>query len=368
MSDLSILARRLALVAAAAGLAAGLSACGRKHEPTQAAARVDGTEITVHEINYRVQRDHSLRADQVEAAGRRALNDLIREQLFVEKAEKAKVDKEPDAQQALDAARRGVLVQAYLEQQAGSVAPPTDDAVRSYYDANPQLFSNRRIYTVHEFLALVTPDQAKALEAMVDQARPVADFQAWFKAQNVDMREQEVTRPAEQLPPAAARTLSSVPAGHGVIALTGNRAHVTLVVSSEPRPVGFDEARPVIQRILTVEGRRSNAEATVAALRSAAKIEYAPQYAALAASGPALGTLHDTVASGPMEVGERVSLPASSATPDVHVTLPTDTSSGVRVSLPGNAQPGVRISLPTTPASSVDVHLSPQASQATGKP
>ena len=50
--------RHATLTAAALATALLLAACtGHKKDATQAAARVDGAEITVHQINYRLQRE-----------------------------------------------------------------------------------------------------------------------------------------------------------------------------------------------------------------------------------------------------------------------------------------------------------------------
>jgi hypothetical protein len=98
----------------------------------------------------------------------------------------------------------------------------------------------------------------------------------------------------------------------------------------------------------------------LAALRSSGKIYFAPQYAALAASGPTLGTTRDIDAAAQITAasGARVTLPAINTASNVQVTLPTTNTSSVQVTLPTTQ--GVRVSLPSTPASSVEVRLPAQ--------
>ena len=362
MKDSTRLLRLSALGLGLAAAALVLSACGKKHDATQSAARVDGTEITVHQINFRLQRERGLRSDQMDAASRKILDKLIDEQLFVAKAEKQGVDKQPEAKQAIDAVRRDVLVHAYLDQTAQAVPAPTDEAVRRYYDGNAELFSNRRIYTLHEFLARVPADKQAGLKALVDGGKPMADVLAWLKANGVEFREQETTRAAEQIPLGPLKQLAPLQEGQGLMAAAGEQVHLTFVAAAKSEPVSFERAKPAISQFLIAEARRKNAAVNLEALRTSAKIEYAPAYASLAASGPALATLHDAAASEvvPEAPGERVSLPAAPAS-GVTVTLPESPSSGVRVSLPAATdQPGVRVSLPSTPASSVEVRLPPQ--------
>jgi EpsD family peptidyl-prolyl cis-trans isomerase len=361
MTNKNTTMRRTVLTAAVVSSALLLAACnGHKKDATQSAARVDGTEITVHQINYRLQRERGLRPEQQEEAGRKVLEQLIDEQLIVEKAEKVKMDKEPAAQQALDASRREVLARAYVETSAQGVAAPTDASMHAYFDGNDALFANRRIYTLQEYLAKVPEDKIPALRALVDAGKPTADVEAWFKATGAPYRGQQSTHPAEQIPLNSLKTLSAVQDGHGLLAVAGNQVHVTYVTNSVRAPVTFEKARPAIGQFLAVESRRRVTESNIAALRTSGKIEYSAAYQALAASGPALGTTKDidaTMQISPTD-GAHVTLPAANTSSGVQVTLPTTSTSSVQVSLPQTQ--GVRVSLPATPASSVEVRLPAQ--------
>jgi EpsD family peptidyl-prolyl cis-trans isomerase len=366
MTPMSRVPRVAALTGMAIAIAVMLAACGKKHDATQSAARVDGTEITVHQINYRLQHER-VRSDQMDAASHKVLEQLIDEQLVVEKAEKDKLDKQPEGEQALAAARRDVLAHAYIEQVGQGVPPPTEDMLHQYFDDNSALFSNRRIYTLHEFLARVPVEQIPALQALVDSGKPSSDVVAWMKAQNVAFREQEGSHPAEQVPLGSLKQLSTLADGHGMLASAGNQVHITYLVSSDPQPVAFDRAKPAISQFLTVEARRKATEGNLAALRSAAKIQYAAEYQALGVSqGPDI-TTRDIAASAPDAIASNshVSLPDTGAGSRVQVALPAASGTSVQVTLP-TTTPGVRVSLPVA-ASSVEVRLPPQTGSDAGK-
>lgn len=361
MTNNNIMLRRTACTAAVVCAALLLAACtGHKKAATQSAARVDGTEITISQINYRLQRERGLRADQMDEASRKVLEQLIDEQLIVERAEKVKLDQQPEAEQGLAAARREVLARAYVEQAAQSVAAPTDLAMHAYFDSNDALFSNRRVYTLQEYLAKVPEAQIPALRAMVEGGKQPADIEAWFKAQNVPYRGQQSTHAAEQIPLSSLKQLAATQDGHGLVISAGDQVHVTFITSSVAQPVTFERAKPAIGQFLSVESRRKVTETNMAALKSSGKVDYAPQYAALAASGPVLSTTKDieSTAQIPASSGTHVTLPAPNTSSGVQVTLPTTTTSGVQVTLPQTQ--GVRVSLPTAPASSVEVRLPPQ--------
>jgi EpsD family peptidyl-prolyl cis-trans isomerase len=349
MTNKSLPMRHTVSIAAVVATAVLLAACtGHKKDATQSAARVDGTEITVHQINYRLQRERGLRADQMDEAGRKVLEQLIDEQLIVEKAEKVKMDEQPEARQALAAARREVLSRAYLEQAVSNVAAPTEAAMHEYFDNNDALFARRRVYTLQEYLAKVPEDKVPALRALVEGGKPSSDIEAWFNAQNAPFRGQSSTHPAEQIPLNSLKALAATQDGHGLIVSAGDQVHITYIISSVDAPVAFDKAKPAIGQFLAAGNRRNVTEANMAALKTSAAIEYKAPYQALAASGPALGRLGDADSKAQIHSvdGARVSLP-NAPTAGVQVTLPT-TSSGVRVSLPAIPASSVEVRLPSS--------------------
>jgi len=357
MTDMSRVPRRMALGTSVLALGLALAACGaKKHETTQAAARVDGAEITVHQINYRLQRERGLKPEQMDEAGRKVLEQLIDEQLVVEKAEKEKVDKDPLAEQAMGAARREILARAYVEQAAQGVPAPADDALHRYFDDNEALFAKRRIYTLQEFLAQVPLAKLPALQALVDAGKPVAEVESWLKQQGVPFRGQQGVHPAEQIPLGSLKQLAAQPDGRGILVSNGSQVHVTYIVSSTTQPVSFDQAKPAIAQFLLTDARRKATEGNLAALRSAAKIQYMPPYEALAAAQPAALSTKDIDAKSQVQAasGTRVSLPAAGVSSSTQVSLPTATAPGVRISLPASAASSVEVRLPSQTGGSPD--------------
>jgi len=261
------------------------------------------------------------------------------------------MDKEPGAQQAVDAARREVLARAYMEQSAQSVPAPTDAAVHAYFEDNDALFAHRRVYTLQEYLAKLPEDRIPALRALVEGGKSPAEVEAWFKAQGVQYRGQETTQPAERIPLNSLKTLATIPDGHGLVVSAGTQVHVTYVASSVLAPVDYARAKPVIGQFLSVEARRKATEGNLGALRSVAKVTYAAPYQALAVSASTFSIRDVEAASHAVEAsGTRVS-------------LPTVASSGVQISRPAaTATSGVRVSLPSQPASRVEVRLPPPPS------
>ena len=97
-----------------------LAGCGdKKDKPaSQVAAKVNKGEISVHQINYVLQRQPGLKQEQAEEASKTALEKLIDQELAVQRATEMKLDRDPRVVQAIEAARRDILARFYLEKVA----------------------------------------------------------------------------------------------------------------------------------------------------------------------------------------------------------------------------------------------------------
>jgi len=288
-------ARAARLVVLPIVMAAFLAACGDKSESggeakaTQAAARVNGDEITVHQINQILQRQQGITPDQTDAASQRILEGLIDQQLAVAKAEEQKLDRDPQIVQSLDAARRNILARAYLERTANAVAAtPTPEEIRKYYDEKPALFSQRKVYALQEFTVAGKPDEYKPLLTALQATKSPQEFGEVIKAGGLKFTANQVTQAAENLPMSIIDQLAQVSDGQALYITAQDGFKAVLVVASREQAINFDQAKPIIEQYLLTERRREAAQKEVKTLREAAKIEYLGKFAeksAAAASG-----------------------------------------------------------------------------------
>lgn len=301
-------ARAARLVVLPIVMAAFLAACGDKSESggeakaTQAAARVNGDEITVHQINQILQRQQGITPEQTDAASQRILEGLIDQQLAVAKAEEQKLDRDPQIVQALDAARRNILARAYLERTANAVAAaPTPEEIRKYYDEKPALFSQRKVYALQEFTVPGKPEEYQPLLKALQATKSAQEFGEVMKASGKPFGANQVTQAAENLPMAIIDQLLKVNTGEALYITAPDGFKAVLVVASREQPVNFEQAKPIIEQYLLTERRREAAQKEVKTLREAAKIEYLGKFAekaAAAASGasaPAANSVADPV-------------------------------------------------------------------------
>jgi EpsD family peptidyl-prolyl cis-trans isomerase len=282
---------RLALVPAVIA-AAVLAGCGGDKGETkgasQAAARVNGEELTVHQINLVLERQPGLRPEQAEPASRQVLEGLIDQQLAVEKAVESKLDRDPKIVQLLDAQRRATLAQAYMQKAAAAgVGAPSGEDIKKYFDAKPALFSARRLYMIQEFTIQGDANQTKDLQTKLEAGSTPQQFGETLKASGLKFNVNQVTQPAENLPLNLIDRIAALKDGQALYQQGSGGMKAILVVASREQPLTFDQAKPLIERFLTETRRQEWLQKHVKDLRTAAKVEYIGKFAEKPASGAA---------------------------------------------------------------------------------
>ena len=176
--------------------AALLAACGGGSgaKASQTAAKVNKEEITVHQINFVLQRQPNVKPEQVDAASRQILERLIDQELAVQKAQDLKVDRDPRVVQQIETAKREIIARAYAERIGETVAKPTDQEIKQYYNDKPALFAERRIYNLQEINIEAKPDQFEAIRAKLQAAKTLPEFLESLKTDNFKFVGSQIVR------------------------------------------------------------------------------------------------------------------------------------------------------------------------------
>ncbi|WP_229632059.1 EpsD family peptidyl-prolyl cis-trans isomerase [Pseudoduganella violaceinigra] len=265
-----------------------VSACSSKVEqkPGQALASVNGNEITVMQLNDELSRSNAPAAQQ-EAARKQALEALIDRQLLIGEASREKVDRDPRVVQAIERARAVILAQAYMQKRLGTPAKPSAAEVETYYSQNPQFFSQRKHFDMHE-IVLPTREVTDELKAVMDKTRSLDEVAAWLDAHKVKYQKAELSRSGSELPPELSAKLLALSKGQLFIVREGERSMLLTIADVRASPVELDAARPQIEQYLVAKKGKEAAEQEVKRLRAGAKIAYINQPSPVAdAGGPA---------------------------------------------------------------------------------
>lgn len=252
---------------------------------SQTAAKVNREEITVHQLNFLLQRQRGLKPEQVDTASKQALEFLIDQELAVQKTRELKIDQDPRVMLQLEAAKREILARAYAERATDAAIKPSAEDIKTYYESRPGLFKERRVYTLQELTIEAQPAQLPALSEQLKLAKSGVDFVEYLKSNKLNFKGNQGVLAAEQAPMDALEKLVQMKDGQMLLMPSPTGATVIMLVSSRAEPVDLLAAKPAIEQFLINEARRKRGVADTQALRAAAKIEYIGKYAEIVGAG-----------------------------------------------------------------------------------
>jgi EpsD family peptidyl-prolyl cis-trans isomerase len=246
---------------------------------TQVAAKVNGAEISVHQINSVLSKATGVTNENAAQARKEVLDRLVDQQIAVEQATAKKLDRNPDVLLNIEAARREILARAYLEQIAAAQPKATDEEVKKYYDEHPDLFSKRRVYNMQELAIAKTSTPLDELKTMVSTGKSMEEIAGWLKSKNIPARGNAGARAAEQLPIELLPKLALMKDGQTALIDGPQQVFVMRVVASQSAPVDEAAAKPRIQQFLQNQRNSKAVAEEMKKLKEAAKIELVGDFA-----------------------------------------------------------------------------------------
>jgi EpsD family peptidyl-prolyl cis-trans isomerase len=281
---------RLLVIASAAVLAVSASGCSKKDEQkpaTQVAARVNGDEITVHQINNVLARTPNIPAEAVPQAKREILNRLIDQQIARQQAGEKKLDRTPNVVQAIEAMKTDILARAYLEQVTTALPQVTQEEIKKYYSDHPQLFAQRRVFQVEEIALRRQDGLAAAMNEQAQKTRSMQGIAAWLRSKNLQFAQNERAIPSEEIPLPMLAKVHATKEGEIQISETAEAVSAFRIASSRPAPVNEATAAPRIQQFLFNQRAGEAVAKEMKRLKESAKVEYMGEFAEGAAPAKA---------------------------------------------------------------------------------
>jgi EpsD family peptidyl-prolyl cis-trans isomerase len=267
----------------------GLAGCGDKAESgkaTQVAAKVNGEEITVHQINQEMTRLGNIPPEKAKDAANQVLKGIVDQQLLVQQALDDKLDRNPRIVQILEANRRQVLAEAYLQQITNKISSPAEAEIKDYYAKHPELFSERRVYRLQELSVPLTAENAEQVKAKLASSGNLNEFGKWLQEQKIQARAAQSVKPAEQLPMEVLSHLHKLKDGQVLPISTGKSLNIIMIAGSQTQPINEEQAKPMIERFLVNAKKREASAAELKRLHAQAEVEYLGDYNALGEAKP----------------------------------------------------------------------------------
>lgn len=273
-------------------LALALSSCGKadiKKASGQVVAKVNGDEISVHQINNAIARGNAIAPEEAKQAAAQTLERIIDQELLVQTALKNKLDRDPQVMQAIEDAKRQILARAYIERAAALSPAQNEEEVRKFYQDNPALFERRRIYRVRELSVVAPQEKLDALKAATAGAKTPEDVAGWLKSQKLAFHAAITDRPAEQIPMDILAHVFEMRAGQLAVVPTSRGASVVQLLQAQEASLSEQQAKPIIEGYLQSRKLLATAQAEVKRLREHARIEYLGEFDAARAHPASAG-------------------------------------------------------------------------------
>ncbi|MBS1190919.1 MAG: epsD [Rhodocyclaceae bacterium] len=259
-----------------------MAACGDgssdKKPASQVVAKVNSGEISIHQLNFLLQHLPGLAPEKADEARRRILEELVDQELAVQQALAAKLDRDPKVMQTLEAARRQILAQAYLEKTTAGKGKPSEAEVKAYYRDHPELFAQRKIYRLQEIGFPAQPEVVATVRDQISKSKRSEDLMAALRAHGITAAGAVMVKPAENIALDILPQLSRMQDGQSAIFENGQRASLVTLIGTVPEPLSEETARPRIEQFLSHRRVDEMAKATIEGLRKQARIEYAGEF------------------------------------------------------------------------------------------
>jgi EpsD family peptidyl-prolyl cis-trans isomerase len=257
--------RRASAVVGIALAATAVSSCDAESgaQTSQVVARVNDAEITISQLRATLIARGE--AEPSPTTAQRTLDGLVNEQLLVEAAVRNELDRDPAVVMALEATRRQILANAFVERVVYPQEQISAADQAAYFRNHPELFSKRQTYQLATFSCpMPLPD---AVRTALDSTATPEELTNLLEAHELDCSTQMLTRASEQLAfDQLPQFALAKPGDVAVQTESDGGTTLMLIASMQPSPITFESAQPLIQQYLASV---RNAEALDVHLRQA---------------------------------------------------------------------------------------------------
>lgn len=220
---------RTGTIALSLALVASLGACKKGDKADVAQGQVvavaDGKEITSSELNAELQSMNVPNNEQAkEQAKNAALDVLISRTILTNVARERKLDQSPNYIMQKRRADEALLVQTLQRDIASRVTAPTRNDAMAFINATPDLFAQRKIYTLDQ-IAFAVPQGNTALLKSLEPLKTMEAVEQQLIEARVRYQRASGKLDTIQVDPNLMKRISQLPAGE-IFVLPNNGALV----------------------------------------------------------------------------------------------------------------------------------------------
>lgn len=267
--------KRILIVGASAAMVL-IAGCEKK-AGGQVVAVVNGQEITQQDLNAELQGATIPPTADKKAVMAQVLQRVIDRTLLVQKAKAEGLDKSPTYLSQLRRAEDGLVVNLLTTKAAKGIALPDAGAVDNFIARNPTLFNDRKIYKLDQ-IVFAQPNDIAVLRQL-EPAHSLDAVGAILTAAGIQYTRGVAQLDTASVAPEIAAKIASLPTGEPFVAPDKGRMVASVITATVPNPTPGAQAKPAAIDLLRQQALGSAMQKQLDTARSAAKIDYQPNFA-----------------------------------------------------------------------------------------
>lgn len=238
-----------AMMLAGTALLAGCGNGGEAElEKGQVVATVNGKDVTVHELNAELQGVDLPSGEQRKAVEQAALQQVVQRRILADIARERGLDKTPMYLLQEKRAEETILAQMLQRSLASSIKPPTAQEVQTFIAQNPQIFAERKIFTVDQ-IQFEAPEDMRRLAAY-EPLQTMEAVEAQLKADGFRYRRAPATLDVATANPDLVKQVLQLPAGEIFIIPAGRAVVANRITGERTEPLTGEPATQLATSLL----------------------------------------------------------------------------------------------------------------------
>lgn len=257
-------------------------------------AKVNGREITRRQMDS-LLRGGEMPARSSESVKKQLLEQLIDQELAVQKALDSRLERNLSVVDAIENSRREILARAYVEQAAGMATRPAPEDVRKFHAAHPELFAARKVYRLEEYAFPASHESMEMVREQLRAGKAPTEIMAALRGSGIDALGGISVKPAEQLPLEILPRLAAAREGQPLLFEVKRRAALITVLGVKAEPLDAGKSLAFAEEYLMRMERNQMVSNAIKGMRDMAKIEYFGEFSSV---NLALGEVAGKTAGG----------------------------------------------------------------------
>ena len=257
-----------------------IGGCGKKEKANskesndQVVAKVNGKEITIHQLNFQLSQMGQMSQEQAKLVSKKVLANLVTQEMLKQKALESKLDQDPIVLQALAFSKDQLLAQAYLQKMIANAPKTSTNEIDLFYKQHPELFENRRIFRLQELVVNIGKDKFSETEATLKTIKDINQIATWLRDKNYPFTVNSNVKAAEELPMELLNRLQGLKDGEILFVPNNKTFNILQVTASQTQPISRSKATPIIEQYFFNQSKNNLAKKEMLALNEKAKIEF----------------------------------------------------------------------------------------------